>query len=181
MDIRSKVLEINILVYCMEKRWDFLLLFRSLSNQRSLNGFNCLLCLTITLILKQNTLAFVFWYIFQNILELFFKMFFSRYTCYSFQKSTSFPWNITVKILFLKYFFFKFFLLSPIANSNSIYPPPHTAITQTILKCWPASYNIFCFSPAVDCDVISTLRCLKTDINLIKVLLLSSFQMLVTI
>ena len=41
-----------------------------------------------------------------------------------------------------------------IATPNSINLPPHTAN--------------FCVSPAVNCDILSILRCLKTETNLIE-------------
>ena len=57
--IQSKVPKIDVLVYSMEKGEAFFLVFQSLSYERRIYWFNRLLCLTITLILEQNTLAVV--------------------------------------------------------------------------------------------------------------------------
>ena len=62
-----------------------------------------------------------------------------------------------------------------IATLTSIYPAPHIAILQTILKCRPPILQqLFPFSR------VSIIYCLKTDANLIRVLLWSYFRMLAT-
>ena len=109
----------------------------------------------------------IYTYIFQNILTLFSKVFSLRdIKRNSFQKSSNFTWNITVKVLFFKYFFLNFSFFTheefkiiltkypkkhlmwivskrgivfrgAIATPTSIYASPHSAIPQTILKCYP--------------------------------------------
>ena len=125
--------------------------------------------------------------------------------------STNFTWNITVKVLFFKYFslnsFFFFFtdeefkIISTkykkkhliwivpkraivsqrvIATNTSIYSPPHTAIPRTILKCYPPILQqLLTFSHGGPwcckyCQVS------QNWYKLIRVLLWSSFGMLVT-
>ena len=68
-----------------------------------------------------------------------------------------------------------------IATLTTIYSSPNTAIPGPILKCYPPILQQRLSSLAVDFDIVSIVRCLKTDTNLITVLLWSSFGMLGTI